>query len=360
LPFSGNVVLLIGGVFADRLSRRRVMIVADLARFAGQATMAALLISGHARIWELAALQALHGVATAAFSPASIGLIPSLTTSDRLQQANALRGLAMSAGNIAGPAIAGILVTATSPGWAIAVDAASFAASATMLSRLRVPQRRRAAAQPFLRDLLDGWNEFRSRSWVWMIVAFGAATNMLFAVFLVLGPVIARDSLGGPAAWATIIAAFGAGSVAGGMVTLHVTPRRPLRAGMLAIAFFPLPMFGLAAGLPTLGVAALGLFSGVGLTVFNALWETALQQGVPDRALSRVSAYDWFGSLACQPIGQAGTGFVASAIGVNPALWLAGSVQLLITLATLAVPAVRARPAAGDTPPATALVAEEG
>ncbi|WP_242905008.1 MFS transporter [Actinomadura terrae] len=343
-------VLLAGGVIADRLPRRRVMVAADLGRVAGQAVMAALLIGGHARVWELAVLQALHGTATALFTPASTGLLPSLVPGDLLQHANALRGLAASAGNIAGPALAGVLVAATSPGWAIAADAATFAVSAALLAGLTAPARRRAAPRSVRRDLLDGWTEFRSRTWVWVVVAASFTANALFAVFLVLGPAAVRDEAGGATAWAAIVAAFGTGSLLGGLAVLRHRPRRPLRAGMLAVALFPLPTLGLAAHLPAVAVAAPALLGGAGLTVFNALWQTTLQRHVPDRALSRVSAYDWFGSLAGQPVGQAAAGPLAAGVGLHRALWLAGGVQVAAMLATLAVPAVRDLPAAEEPP----------
>src|SRR2546425_6346966 len=97
--------LLIGGVFGDRLPRRRLMLTADLVRFLSQGLVAALLIGGRARLWELLALQAVHGAATAFFSPALTGLMPAIVSAGRLQEANSLRGLAASAGNIAGPAL---------------------------------------------------------------------------------------------------------------------------------------------------------------------------------------------------------------------------------------------------------------
>lgn len=341
-------VLLIGGVIADRFPRRRIMVTADIARFLGQATMATLLISGHARIWELAALQALHGAAAGTFNPASTGLIPSIVTDGRLQQANALRGLAISIGNIAGPATAGVLVAAASPGWAIAADAATFAISATMLTRLRLPAHLPPPAQPFLRDLREGWSEFSSRTWVWTIVTAASITNMLFSAFLVLGPAISKQSLGGPAAWATIVTALGAGSLIGGIAALHIHPAHPLRTGVLTLALCPLPALGLAAHLTAIAVAGLAVLCGVGITIFNTLLETALQHHVPDKALSRVSAYDWFGSLACQPIGQVSAGPLAAGLGTYPILWLAGTAQLLTALVTLAVPAVRRLPAGGN------------
>jgi MFS family permease len=340
--------LLIGGVIADRLPRRRIMVTADLARFLGQATMATLLVSGHAKIWELAALQALHGAAAATFNPASTGLIPSIVSRRRLQQANALRGLTISIGNIAGPAIAGVLVAATSPGWAIAADAATFAISAITLTALRLPAHQPPPAQSFLRDLREGWTEFTSRTWVWTIVTAASLTNMLFAMFMVLGPAISQRSLGGPSAWATIMATFGAGSLIGAIAALHIHPRHPLRTGLLALAFRPLPALGLAIHLPLIAVTALALAGGIGLTVFNALWETALQHHVPDKALSRVSAYDWFGSFACQPIGQATAGPLAAGLGTYPTLWIASAIQLLLPLGALTIPANRQLPASSN------------
>ncbi|MCO6004745.1 MFS transporter [Actinoallomurus purpureus] len=337
--------LLIGGVVADRLPRRRIMVTADLARFLGQGTMAALLIGGHATIWELVVLQAVHGTASALFIPASTGLVPAIVTGGRLQQANALRGLVLSVGKIAGPVLAGLLVAVAGPGWAIVADAATFGLSAITLILLRPPTHRPPPAQSFVRDLREGWTEFSSRTWLLTLVTAASLTNLLFAAFYVLGPATAAHSLGGPAAWATIQAVLGAGSLIGGITALHIHPRRPLRTGVLALPLSALPVIGLAAHLPVIPVAGLALLCGIGMTVFNTLMETALQHHVPEKALSRVSAYDWFGSFVCQPIGQATAGPLAAGLGTHPALWLAGVLQFLVALGALAVPAIRRLPA---------------
>lgn len=147
------VFVLVGGVIADRLSRRAVMVTADLARVASQGLTAALLLADRAEVWQLAALQVVSEAATAAFYP---GLAPATVSPARLQQANALRGLAGSAGEIAGPAIAGALVATVGAGWALAADAATFAFSALALALLRVAPGQRAGVQPFLRELRDG------------------------------------------------------------------------------------------------------------------------------------------------------------------------------------------------------------
>jgi hypothetical protein len=222
-----------------------------------------------------------------------------------------------------------------------------------MLTRLRPPAHQPPPAQSFIRDLREGWTEFSSHTWIWTIVTTASLTNMLFAVFLVLGPAISKQSLGGPAAWATIQAVLGAGSLIGGITALHIHPSRPLRTGVLALALCPLPTLGLATHLPAIAVAGLALLCGIGLTVFNTLFETALQHQVPGKALSRVSAYEWFGSLACQPIGQATAGPLATGLGTYPTLWLAGITQLLLALTALAVPAIRRLPAGRVPQPPT-------
>ena len=119
------VFLLVGGVFADRLPRRAVMLTADVARMAVQAATAALLLSHTARIWELVVLQALAGTGTAFFNPASTGLTPMIVSPGRLQEANALRGMSMASTQFAGPAVAGILIVTVGPGYALAIDARS-------------------------------------------------------------------------------------------------------------------------------------------------------------------------------------------------------------------------------------------
>src|SRR6266511_1967027 len=171
------VFLLVGGVFADRLSRRAVMIGADLIRFGSQGLVAVLLLSGTAQLWHLLVLVALGGAATAFFNPALTGLTPMIVSEERLQQANVLRGIAMGAGGIAGPAVSGALVATVGAGWALAADAATFPVSAVFLAQLSLPPHERLPARPFVRDLLEGWNAVRSRTWLWMgLVVAGALT----------------------------------------------------------------------------------------------------------------------------------------------------------------------------------------
>lgn len=339
LPLIG--FLLVGGVFADRLPRRQVMIGADLVRFGSQGLVAALLISGHAQIWQLIVLQAVNGGATAFFNPALTGLTPAIVSRERLQQANVLRGMSMGLGGIAGPALAGVLVETVGSGWALAVDSASFAVSAVFLARLVLPPHVRLPAQSFLRDLHDGWKEIRSRTWLWMGVLAASVGNMMVAPFFILGADISRTSLGGAGAWALIVAAFSAGSFGGGLAALRIRPRRPFFFSFVCYLPFGLPMLLLALGAPAIGVAAGGCISGAGVTIGNAVWETTLQHQIDPRALSRVTAYDWFGSLAFQPIGNALTGPVALAIGVDPTLIAAFVIVTSVNAAALCTRSIR-------------------
>jgi MFS family permease len=349
--------LLAGGVIADRLSRRRVMIAADLVRFVSQALLGILLVTGSARLWELAALQAVLGGATGFFNPASTGLIPTVVSRARLQDANALRGTAIAVGGIAGPVIAGVLVATVGSGEALLADAATFGVSAALLARVRVPERpREAAPERFVAELRAGWREVRSRTWVWSVIGAFSLVNLLIAPFYVLGPLVARRDLGGATAWASILAARGAGEVLGAALSLRVRPLRPLRAGVLACMLACIPTALLAAGAPVAAIAAAAVLAGGGALVFNTLWETTLQSHVPTAAISRVSAYDWFGSLTFAPIGFALAGPVADQLGVTATLWAAAALDLLVVSSLLLVRDVRSLGATAPRDPASAGV----
>lgn len=333
--------LLVGGVVGDRVSRRAIMVVADLVRLASHGAMAVLLIAGGAEVWSLAALAGVGGAATGFFNPASTGLLPSVVTPERLQRANGMRATAMASGEIVGPLVAGILVASAGAGWALAIDAATFGVSAVFLSRLRLPARVARAGASFAHDLRDGWRAFRARTWVWTYVACAALGNLLWGAWSVLGPVVADRDLGGPAAWGAVLAAMGAGGLAGAVLAMRSRSSRPLVVATVAIAFLSLPLALLAARVPVAVLAGGALLAGVGLMLGNTVWESTLQRLIPIESLSRVSAYDWFGSLAFRPLGLAIWGPVAAATGLSTALWIAFSLLLASTLALLAVPDIR-------------------
>jgi MFS family permease len=351
------VLLLVGGVVADRLSRRTVMIASDLARCASEALLAVLLLTGSPPLWLLMVLAGVLGAGQAFFAPALTGLIPLVTSPERLQQANALKGVATSAGQIAGPAVAGLIVAAGGAGWAIAVDAATYAVSALCLARLHLPAHVPPPAERVISQLRTGWREFRSRTWLWLVVGqFSLFHLLVYAPFVVLGAVIEAGLPGGAAAWGIILTAQGAGSVLGGIAVMSARPKRPLVIGTLGTFAFAGPVALLALRAPAGWIAAAAAVSGAGLAVFGALWDTAMQRNIPAAVLSRVSAYDWLGSVALVPLGLALAGPLASAFGITAVLWLAAGWNVLGSALVLAVPSVRRLPGGGDgrdivTPP---------
>jgi MFS family permease len=335
------VFLLVGGVFADRLPRRGVMLTADVARMAVQAATAALLLSHTARIWELVVLQAFAGIGTAFFNPASTGLTPMTVSAGRLQEANALRGMSMASMQFAGPALAGLLIVTVGPGYALAVDAASFGVSAFYLARLHLPLHVGLPPASFARDLLDGWREFASRTWVWLSVVSFSLANMMSSVWLVLAAVWIKGGHGGAGAWTAILVVSAIGALGASATALRFKPRRPLLLGTVAAVPNAAPIIVLALKLPWETLVVTALVTGFGNMLFNTLWETTLQQHVPPASLSRVSAYDWFGSLLGDPLGLALAGVVAAGIGMSRTLWIAAAVELVASAAMLAAPSVR-------------------
>jgi hypothetical protein len=243
-----------------------------------------------------------------------------------------------------------VLVAAAGAGWAVAVDAVSFAVSAACLVALRVPARGTAQRESFVADLREGWVAFRSRRWVWTFVAYFAAVNLLWGAWGTLGPIVAERDLGGAAAWGTILAAMGAGALVGSLLAVRVEPSRPLLLAALTDGLFALPLAFLAAGPPTAVIACGALAAGAGMALTISLWESTLQRHVPGESLSRVSSYDWFGSLAFYPLGLAVWGPVAAAIGITASLWLSFGLAGALTLALLSVPDIRRLPAAPQTP----------
>ena len=264
-----------------------------------------------------------------------------IVSAERLQQANGLRALSMSSANIAGPLIAGLLVASVGAGWALAADAASFAVSAAFLARLRPAAYERWPSQSFLGDLRAGWGEFRKRTWAWVFVVWASLGNLGMAAYMVLGAVITRRSLGGAAAWGSIMAAEGAGAIVGSLGALRLHAHRPLLVASIACGALALPASALALTLPVFVVAAGALVAGSGLMLSNTLWETTLQRHVPAAVLSRVSAYDWFGSLAFAPIGYALAGPVGAWIGLAPALWIVAAFFALSAPVVAALPSIR-------------------
>ncbi|MEO8251057.1 MAG: MFS transporter [Chloroflexota bacterium] len=337
------VLLLLGGVWSDRLPRHLILVSADVIRGVAQGATAALLLTGHATILVVALLQVLYGAVNAFGRPAYQGLVPQVVGVGSLQKANALIGLSTSTVAIAGPALGALLVAAAAPGWALAADALTFAVSATLTAMLNLPRMLRLSGRSVIADFREGWREFTSRSWLVAIVASFASFQLTyFPALLVLGPYVAKTHLGGPGAWGAILAAEAAGSLAGGLFALQVRFSRPLVATLLVVVPAGIQVLMLGLGVPLWLIIPVAFVSGGGFAFGNAIWFSTLQEKIPENAISRISSFDWFGSVALNPIGYALIGPLSERFGVGNSLVLAGVLNIATTLGMLAVPSVRA------------------
>jgi MFS family permease len=335
------VITLAAGVIADRLPRHVVLVAVASVQAVVQTVVGLLLVGGHATVTLLAVLGAVYGLADGFVIPAQNGLIPAVVSSSRLQQANALLGLSRSILGFGAPALGGVLVAAGSPGGAILVDAASFAVAAALLVRVRVePRADVVEPEPFLRELRDGWSEFRRQRWIFNTIVFFGIGNLAGQAWNVLAPLVVKEHYGGATHFGFVGAAFGIGLVIGGVVTLRWRPSRPLLVSCLCAAPYGLGTWLLAFLVPYPVLLAGQLLAGTGLAIHLALWFTVFQQQVPEHARARVSSYDALGSFVLVPLGTAVVGPLAVLLGVRPTLIAAGAVVQVTNLLVLAQPAV--------------------
>lgn len=346
--------LLVGGTVADRFPRHRVMVIANAGNAASQAVFAILVISGSADLWHMMLLSGLGGTGQAFFAPAAQGVILSSVGGEHAGRAFAAFRVGVNGANIGGAALGGALIAAFGPGWVLAIDAVAFALAAALRSFLTADRERAPSKAGMLRDLREGWREFASRSWLWgIVVQFAVVNAMLVVTDAVYGPLVAEDSLGGAGPWGLALAAFGAGTLLGGLVMMRWKPRRPLLAGTLGIFPLALPIAALAVPAPWIVLFLSMLVCGTGVEVFGVTWMLALQQEIPEDKLSRVSAYDWLGSLAGVPIATGLAGPAADAFTISGALWGAAGLVVLLTAAVLTLPDVRNLTRRHDPAPVT-------
>jgi Transmembrane secretion effector len=351
------VLMAFAGAIADRFGRRRVMLSADVFRCLGRVALAGVLLAGHPALWLFIMLALLSGTGDAFFSPALGALTVEIAPADQLGDANAMYGLATSIARIGGPVLSGIVVAFAGPAAVVALDAASFAVSAVALASLRFAAPGKSAGDgSLLRDMADGWTDFRSRTWLWTITVQFAFFNLItWSPWMVLGPVAGHDYLGGSGVWGAIMAAQGAGAVAGSLACLGRKPRRPLVVATIATICYALPDIPMALHAGALLVAPAAFMCGIGSVVSGTLQSTVLQQQIPRDRLARVSALGTFPAYGIGITGYAIDGPLSTAVGAT-ALFAVGAVYgvlgSLVVLATPAIRAVRWR----DEPPRDLLV----
>jgi len=345
-------VLLFGGVIADRLPKHVLLVGTSLAAAATQAAVAALVLSGSATIPLLVLLSIFNGAVAAVSFPASAAIVPQTVPVDQLRPANALLRLSLNGGAILGASLGALLIAAVGPGWGLALNAASFALAGIFFAFVRTPYAARAggagvgvgtaeSAGSVLRELREGWQEFSSRTWVWVVVAQFALVNAAFVgAIAVLGPLVADESFG-RASWGLIIAAETVGLALGGLLALRWRPRHALGIGVGLVAVTALPIVGLALVplVPLLVIAF--LIGGLAIEQFGVAWDQSLQQNIPQDKLARVYSYDAVGSFIAIPVGEILVAPLAHAFGTIPVLLGCAAVIVVASLTALATRSVR-------------------
>jgi MFS family permease len=341
------VFALIGGVAADRFPPQRVIVAANLLMAVGEGTFGVLVLTtARPPLWAMLGLEAITGTGVAVFYPASQALLPRLVPRNLLQEASAISRLAMNTGQMSGAAIAGLLVAAAGAGWALLLCGIGMVITVPFLLSIR-GSRPAAPAEPrpgdddapapgLFAELREGWSEFRSHTWLWVIVAqFGVVLMAWYGAFSVLGPVVAREHLGGPAAWGAITAADAFGLIAGGLLSLRITPRRPMLFVVLtggSIAISPLSL-AMVLPLPAICVASFAL--GVFVEMMMVVWTVTMARNIPADKLARVSSYDVLGSVMAMPVGALIAGPLGTAIGISQAQYVAAAVIIVASALAL-------------------------
>ncbi|HUK70018.1 MAG TPA: MFS transporter [Streptosporangiaceae bacterium] len=342
------VFTLIGGVIADRIPPQRVIIAGNIMIALGDGTFGLLVLAHQARLWQMILLETLTGTGMAVFYPASQALLPRLVPGELLQQASALSRLAMNAAQMGGAAAAGIFVATAGPGWALATCGFGTLISVPLLLSIGTVPHRPQQRPGMFHELREGWSEFRCHTWLWAIVAQYCVIMMAwYGSFQVLGPVVAKEHLGGPAAWGAITAAESVGLIGGGLTSLRLSPRRPMLFAVLiggAMAISPLSV-AMLWPLPAICLAAFGL--GVAIEMMMVQWTVILTRNIPPAKLARVFAYDALGSVMAMPAGALVAGPIAAAIGVSTTQYGAAAAILAASALALIPRDVRAMRAHG-------------
>ncbi|MFJ2094340.1 MFS transporter [Streptomyces sp. NPDC087901] len=356
------VLVLFGGVFADRWGARRMMVGADLVRVLTQGVLAAAFLAGPPPFWLLVTMAALAGAATAMFQPGVNGMVPLVTREP--QRANATLKVADALAQLLGPALAGLLIALTGAGTVYAIDAGTFVLSALCLALIRLaPAGTRADAgspspggSSLRRDLRQGWHEFRSRTWMWAVILIWVVYGVLL-----FGPLVPLTSTligsrSGPNAYGLAVSFLGVGTVLGGLLALRVRPARPLAAGAVAMGLFTvLPLcVALGAELPVL--LAGHVLGGGALAFWSVMWATSVQTHTPPAVLNRVTAYELAGSVSGIAVGQILAGPATALASPERLLLVSAGTCLVGCVALLSIPAIRtlrrAAPTDGGRPEA--------
>jgi MFS family permease len=334
--------MLFGGVLADRFQRNRLVGASDMIGSFLAAISAISLIAGFSSVWLLALMGGLFGILNAIWWPAMSGVLPEILPKEKLQEGNAIIGLTTNFGYIFGTLTGGVLVATVGAGWGLLADAISFFIAGAIVWALPIIGKAKDKSPGILHDLIVGWREFISRSWVIAMVFAFALINMAFESMLsVLGPLNFSDPKSGPREWSYNLAGLSVGMLIGGIWILKTKIRKPLFVAMILVAISSIWDFALAFDAPMIFTILASIFSGISLEIFMVTWSTSLQSHVPEESYSRVSSYDTLGSYGIAPLGIVIAGPLAMQFGVNNILLVTGVTTLVAATLSLLVRSVR-------------------
>lgn len=333
--------VLFGGVLADRFTPRRMMIIADALRLVGASVLAVSFATGNPPLWAVYALSSVAGVGAALFQPGVASTVPRVALD--VQRGNAVLRVSEALMTMAGPAFAGLLVGLASAGAVYAANASTFAVSSVCLFLLRLAPMPsdEAPRGTFVAELVDGWREFRARSWLWGVIAIWTVYG-----FTVMGPMLPLTAVEvteahGSGTYGVMMAVNGAGSVLGGLLALRLRPRRPLAAGAIALTGVCVNLVVLGLGMPVFALGAGQFVAGAVFAFWLVMWSTTVQTHVPPEALNRLHAYDVAGSLLMLAAGRALAGPVADAVGASEVLLAGAVINALVVGVLLAARPIR-------------------
>lgn len=339
------VTLLFGGVISDRYDPRRIMLVSDVLRGLIMAGLAVLSVTGSLTLPLMLLLTAIYGAAAGFFGPAFDSLVPRLIPSSDLVAANALDQFVRPAGlQIVGPMIGGAVIAVAGPGWAFAIDAATFAFSAVCLLLMRQVSVAAVPGSSLFQEMKEGINYVRRHVWLWGTFLSATFTYLLFmGPTEVLLPYVVKHELGGNAAQlGLVLTSGGLGAILAALAVGWLgVPRRTMTYlyGVWAVATLAVAGYGLATATWQLAAACV-LVNGLE-AAGTVAWATTKQKLVPEGMLGRVSSVDWFVSTALLPLSYALAAPVAHAIGVRETLIGAGVLGAVVTFGFLFLPGMR-------------------
>ncbi|WP_232661172.1 MFS transporter [Pseudonocardia sp. TRM90224] len=333
------LTVLLGGVLADRLPRGALLVGGSLVAGVVQSVVVVRVVTGAATVGRLAVLSAVFGAAAAFRMPIEQAVVPQLVAVHQVQRATALLRLPVNVIRIAAPAASGLILAFAGPAWSLAVDAAAHLVAAGLLVRLGLP--RLGSGRSFLGDLADGWQVFRTTTWVWTYSVSGVVVVGLYlAGWVLLGPVAAARYYGGEHAWGVVQSGLGVGLVVGSVVALRLPMRRPMVVATIASTMFAAPLLAVGLEAPLVVVVAAAALTGIGLDVASVAWATALAEHLPAEQLGRINAWTQFGELSAVPLSYVLVGLVADTAGITVVLQVSAVLIVVGSLVLLAVPQV--------------------